>query len=388
MSFTDKQRRSLSAKLKHQRVKTPSVPGGRISYIEGWHAIAEANRIFGHDSWDRVTLSPQCVWSESQQNQSAALYTTKVRITVRAVGEVIVREGIGTGFGRSTSAEAAHEIALKAAETDATKRALSTFGNPFGLALYDKEQTGVTRPKTPHLPTSTFYILARGDDGETKFGTANAFAQAMFGAIRSTQPIDALYAFWERNRATLAQLKRGVPGGAVLVETIIDAFKARARALRRKSTPLGTDDKKPPASRPVIASPKERRVRNKDHLAMVARQPCLICGRRPSHAHHVRHAQRLALGMKVSDEFTVPLCSVHHDAVHRTGDERRWWARQAIDPLKAAAELWARTVKGGRADQEDLPLHPAISGSPAPQGEVSKLPDGAVDAGPESTQGS
>jgi DNA recombination protein Rad52 len=149
MAFTDKQVRSLAAKLRHRYVKTRSAQGATISYLEGWHVIAEANRIFGFDCWDRTTLSPRCAWSETEAGQCAALYTTKVRITVRAAGEVIMREGIGTGFGRARSPEAAHEIALKAAETDATKRALSTFGNPFGLALYDKGQAGVTRPAQP-----------------------------------------------------------------------------------------------------------------------------------------------------------------------------------------------------------------------------------------------
>jgi hypothetical protein len=69
-------------------------------------------------------------------------------------------------------------------------------------------------------------------------------------------------------------------------------------------------------------------VPKKEHLQFVAQQPYLICGRRPMHAHHVRFAQRRALGMKVGDEFT---------AVHRIGDERRWWARQAIDPLATAS---------------------------------------------------
>ena len=368
MPFTDKQRRSLGAKLHYKRVKTRSVPGGSVSYIEGWHAISEANRIFGFDSWDRVTLSPRCVWSETQPSHSVAFYTTKVRITVRAEGEVIVREGIGTGFGRSPHPDAAHDIALKAAETDATKRALSTFGNPFGLALYDKDQGGVSRPKPaqPSVPVSTLYILSRGDDGETKFETPTDFAQAIFAAIRTTQPIDALYAFWERNKGTLAQLKQSVPGGAALVETIIGAFKARARALRRTSVGVteGGDGKQTPRPRAAIGLPKERRVRNKDHLTMVRRQPCLVCGRAPSHAHHVRHAQRQALGMKVSDEFTVPLCSVHHDAVHRTGDERRWWARQAIDPLAMAARLWASSLAGGLPQQE-LPMLGASDDVPA-----------------------
>ena len=91
----------------------------------------------------------------------------------------------------------------------------------------------------------------------------------------------------------------------------------------------------------ALAFPKERRLRNKPHLKFVARQPCLICGRQPTHAHHVRFAQRRGLGQKVSDEFTVPLCSLHHDAVHRVGNERGWWVAQAIDPLKVAEQLWA-----------------------------------------------
>src|SRR5262245_40094269 len=140
MTFTDKQRRSLSAKLSHRHVKTRQSQGATLSYLEGWHVIAEANRIFGHDGWDRQTLYPRCIWSQKQAGQTAVLYSTKVRIAVRAGGDLITREGIGIGFGRAPSEEASHEIAIKAAETDATKRALSTFGNPFGLALYDKDQ--------------------------------------------------------------------------------------------------------------------------------------------------------------------------------------------------------------------------------------------------------
>ena len=145
MALSDKQRRALRAKLSYRHVKTRSSQGATLSYVEGWHAIAEANRIFGYDSWDRQTQSPHCIWSETQRGQTVCFYSTKVRITVRAGDTVTVREGIGTGIGRSPSAELAHEIALKAAETDATKRALATFGNPFGLALYDKDQAHVTK---------------------------------------------------------------------------------------------------------------------------------------------------------------------------------------------------------------------------------------------------
>src|ERR1044072_1059731 len=119
--------------------------GAQLAYVEGWHAISEANRIFGYESWDRQTLAPRCVWQEKQRGETACIYSTKERITVRAGEDDSVREGIGAWIGRSTWAETAHDIALKAAETDATKRALATFGNPFGLALYDKDKRGVTR---------------------------------------------------------------------------------------------------------------------------------------------------------------------------------------------------------------------------------------------------
>jgi hypothetical protein len=86
-----------------------------------------------------------------------------------------------------------------------------------------------------------------------------------------------------------------------------------------------------------------RRYRNREHLRYVARQACLICGRRPSDAHHVRYAQPRALARKASDEFTVPLCRVHHRAVHRTGDERGWWAATGIEPLEVSRNLWSYT---------------------------------------------
>ena len=120
MAFTDEQREALKAKLRIQHVRSRLSNGTTIPYVEGWHVIAEANRIFGYDSWDRTTLSPRCLWAELQRGQTACFYTAKVRVTVRAGGATIVREGIGTGIGRSESADLAHEIALKAAETDAT----------------------------------------------------------------------------------------------------------------------------------------------------------------------------------------------------------------------------------------------------------------------------
>jgi len=107
----------------------------------------------------------------------------------------------------------------------------------------------------------------------------------------------------------------------------------------------------------ALALPEPRRVRDRDHVRYVAKQSCLICGRQPSDAHHLRFAQHAALGRKVSDKFTVPLCRGHHREVHRCGDEASWWRGIRIDPTAAARVLWLathplpvpvkRTTKGG-----------------------------------------
>jgi hypothetical protein len=93
----------------------------------------------------------------------------------------------------------------------------------------------------------------------------------------------------------------------------------------------------------LLAVPEPRRVRDRVHLKSVAKQPCLICGRRPSDPHHLRYAQHPALGRKVSDEFTVPLCRGHHREVHRSGDEAAWWRNAGIDPTVTARALWLQT---------------------------------------------
>ncbi|HEV2717976.1 MAG TPA: hypothetical protein VGU64_22115, partial [Terriglobales bacterium] len=93
----------------------------------------------------------------------------------------------------------------------------------------------------------------------------------------------------------------------------------------------------------VLALPEPRRVRDREHVRYVSRQSCLICGRRPSDAHHLRYAQNSALSRKVSDEFTVPLCRGHHREVHRSGDEARWWKKAGIDPIRTARALWLQT---------------------------------------------
>src|SRR6478736_4461150 len=140
MGFTAKQTQALQRGLSSRRIRTREANGRELSYIEGWYAISEANRIFGFDAWSRETIDSRCVLTRENRGSFLAVYTAKVRITVHADGATVVREGHGTAEGRGTSPGEVHDVALKAAETDATKRALATFGRPFGLELYRKDK--------------------------------------------------------------------------------------------------------------------------------------------------------------------------------------------------------------------------------------------------------
>jgi hypothetical protein len=119
-----------------------------------------------------------------------------------------------------------------------------------------------------------------------------------------------------------------------------------AQPLTRPSSPRAEPKNKSRSKvidKSVLALPEPRRVRDRDHVRHVAKQPCLTCGRQPADAHHLRFAQSRALGRKVSDEFTVPLCRGHHREVHRCGDEAAWWRRMGLDPTVAARALWVET---------------------------------------------
>lgn len=145
MTFTAEQNSALTAPLDKSKVKERSQAGRQLSYIEAWHAIAEANRIFGHDMWDRETVETRQLGEPREvEGKFRVGYTCRVRVTVfTSTGSKIVREGTGFGSGIDKDPHQAHESAIKESESDAMKRALMTFGNPFGLALYDKTQANV-----------------------------------------------------------------------------------------------------------------------------------------------------------------------------------------------------------------------------------------------------
>ncbi len=334
----------------------------------------------------------------------------------------------------------------------------STFGNPFGLALYDKEQQNV-RGRRKRQPQSapngkdraiTWLVLSSEGEYLSAHEDPVDYCKAMRQLLEAISTRDRLRSFWQRNLVTIAMLRRNLPDlktekGEHYAEILTSlykqqmrvvweeekAYERRARELAERNearerldqgplgaqeteqqslapekAPEGRNDKVPetnhsqpsepqgtsgadlvrqshrnggvPEPSTAIAadvSPKgraknpakgddangapghvdktklpisaPRRIRDKEHLRYVALQPCIICGRSPGQAHHLRIAQPRALGRKVSDEWTVPLCSTHHRALHSVGDEERWWKEKGIDPIAHAVRLWWDTKHGG-----------------------------------------
>jgi DNA recombination protein Rad52 len=312
MGFSAKQVQALRRKLDHRHIRTREANGRELSYIEGWYAISEANRIFGFDGWNRETVETRCVLARENRGSFLAVYIARVRITVHTDGVTIIREGHGSGEGRGASPGEIHDIALKAAETDATKRALATFGNPFGLELYRKSHAGQKEPPSqPALPTEHTRVGFHPDD---------------------TTPIPRPSRYYGRRHSS----------------SLMEHFRDTRieTGLPKASPPLAPGPPNPSAGKIdksvlTLAEPKRRR--DKVHLRFVASQPCLVCGRHPCDPHHLRFAQPRALGVKVSDEFTVPLCRGHHRQLHQAGDEIAWWKALNIDALPVTRQLWEQT---------------------------------------------
>jgi hypothetical protein len=141
-------------------------------------------------------------------------------------------------------------------------------------------------------------------------------------------------------RARLAELNDCTDEGAAPVPPPIAMLKP---PLSPQPHPLKSNTDAESIDKSRLSHPEPRRLRDREHVRFVAKQPCLICGRNPSDPHHLRFVQRRALGRKVSDEYTVPLCRAHHRELHRCGDEAAWWQKAAIDPTASARALWLQT---------------------------------------------
>jgi hypothetical protein len=352
------------------------------------------------------------------------------------------------------------------------KRALSTFGNPFGLALYDKEQQNVrgrrrkqprSAPNGKDKPITWLVLSSEGECMSTHEDPVDYY-KAMRQLLEAISTRERLRSFWQRNLVTIAMLRWNLPDlktdkGEHYSEILTSLYKQQMRVVweeakaderrtrelasdggdasargqigpeqRHQGGALGpqeaeqlpSDEHQNPAGRstepseakihqpgeqpgpsgsqikreansnggtakPSMASGPDRirtqraesrnsggavvagrvdktnlpistprRIRDKEHLRYVASQPCIICGRCPGHAHHLRFAQPRALGRKVSDEWTVPLCITHHRALHSVGNEERWWKEKGIDPIAHAVRLWWDTKHGGVEHENEI----------------------------------
>ena len=130
-------------------------------------------------------------------------------------------------------------------------------------------------------------------------------------------------------------------------DTVSQLLKPQSASDGQASEPphAGEPSQKPISriDKSLLSLPLPRRLRDKPHLQFVTKQPCLVCGRQPCDAHHLRFAQSRGLGLKVSDEFTVPLCRAHHRELHQSGKEVEWWARKSIEPIGIAGQFWLET---------------------------------------------
>jgi hypothetical protein len=197
-----------------------------------------------------------------------------------------------------------HDVALKAAETNATKRALATFD--FGLEHY-RGGRAVSQQSLP-LPAVPAHAATRAGfhpDDTTPIPRPSRYYGRRQDAVTSDRGLG--------RRELKVRPSTGtpiVPASPGLVPRQID--------------------------KSILAIAEPKRLRDKNHLKFVVSQPCLVCGRQPSDPHHLRFAQLRALGMKVSDEFTVPLCRGHHRQLHHAGNEQACWRGLKIEPLAIA----------------------------------------------------
>jgi len=146
----------------------------------------------------------------------------------------------------------------------------------------------------------------------------------------------------------------GLPASDERPQVTRKARKSRKRNISQSSDRLKSEG----VDKSLLTLSEPRRYRDKNHLEFVSAQPCIACGRQPCEAHHLRFAQLRALGRKVSDEFTVPVCRSHHRELHRHGDEAAWWSRLNIDPMPIALRFWQHTrgilpaANGGQDPQD------------------------------------
>ncbi len=224
----------------------------------------------------------------------------------------------------------------------------------------------VPKPTAPILDTGPSTALrdklvgeiAGLQSAETAVGWANRGLIAKNRlAAEDAQTVEAAF------RDRMHTIEKASFGDEAAPPTKDDSAKA-AEPTDQSSLPRKPDEKSGERSTHTVSSGQQvnggngklRRFRDKEHLRFVSKQPCTVCGRQPCEPHHIRFAQPRAISRKVSDEFTVPLCRLHHREIHRRGDEAAWWLEYGTDPMPIALRLWQQT-RGIGIPADDKPAH-------------------------------
>ncbi len=306
-----------------RQVRTREANGREFSYLEGWYVLSEANRIFGFDGWSRETTESRCV---------------------------LARESRGTSSPSTSLASASRCTQRKRALfARATARAKAAAPHlPRCTILRSKPPkpmppNGRWRPSASRLALSST-ATAKRRQAEKPSQSSSCHPRPRTGFHPDdTTPIPRPSRYYGRRRSPpvsehLAHERRQLaprPAAPPLAPAVPDL-------------PPGRIDKS------VLTISEPKRIRDRAHLNFVATQPCLICGRQPSDPHHLRFAQPRAIGMKVSDEFTVPLCRGHHRQLHQAGNEVAWWEDRKINALDVARGLWEQSHPKLMAPNEEI----------------------------------
>jgi hypothetical protein len=306
------------------------------------------------------------------QHEIATVQTTSIDETAGIVrlSTVLAHasgEWIASDWPVCTISETATPHRMGAALTYARRYGLFTLVGIAGEDDLDAPDLVAPTPPTPQskTPKPNRKTDRNGGNHGKLAGAANRGCQSELSAALSASLRDELLreieslktgddaALWAQRRlgakgtlhsADAAHVERGFQDW--LMSFTSDAAAGSIQKVEQPSHRSGQGKKRSRSAaidKTVLALPAPRRIRDRDHVKSVAKQPCLVCGRRPADAHHLRFAQSPALGRKVSDEFTVPLCREHHREVHRCGDEAAWWNKTGIDPSTAARVLWLKT---------------------------------------------